>query len=264
MSVFSRFLYAMFAVGIFLLAYDFSMMKMREKYYDEVFGGSLTDETSELPEFYYFYASLPDYHKNDPVILIDIDGYQIRGYEIARAIIEEETLDIEENLFFIVYHEDSDKLLNLNKLLISTTDSSSQVEIILNNYQRQDVLVSIDSVTSSYLVEKSLFDFTKDYTSISVLDKEGNTILNESIDLTEADFTLKTNIDNYYEDYQKLPTWEDVDLLEDNNVFPKETTVSNNYYIVDNYGYIMGIVLGSYVLVLIISTYLIFFKRWRR
>ena len=255
----------MFAVGIFLLVYEFSMMEMREKYYDEVFGGSLTDESSELPEFYYFYASLPDYHKNSPIIQIDSDGFELRGYEIAKVNYDEEgTPTIEENLFFIVYNSDSSILKNVYRLKVSTVDDSSSVEIRLGNYQKQDVLVSIDEVTSSYLVKKSDFDFSQEYTTFKLLDSEGKIIIDKTDVLSEQDFTIKENIESYYALHQELPQWEDIDLLDDDNVFPKETTVSNNYYIVDNYGYIMGIALGSYLLVLIISTYLIFFKRWKR
>lgn len=261
MRVFSRFLYALLAVGVFLLTFQFSIMQMREKYYDDIFGASLVDETSNLPEFYYFYASLPDYHKREPLISIDQDGYQLRGYEIARTSIEEDTLIVEEAILFIIYNQDSNLLTLVDEIVISNDNPENNININLGRYHDLDILVSMDAQTSYYLVSKDLFDFSLNYTDISVMTSSHNVVLNDDFNITNEDFTIKENLDVYYDQYQELPTDGDLGLLDDSNIDIKEQVVTSNNYVVDTYLYLMGIYMGIYLILLIVTTYLIFFRK---
>jgi len=104
MRVFGRFLYALIMVGFFLLAFTYSRDLMQTKYLEDVFGASLVDTSSENPDFYYFYTSIPDYHNADPIVSIDSNGYQIMGYEVlVVSINNDELLDITEAVYLIVY-----------------------------------------------------------------------------------------------------------------------------------------------------------------
>jgi len=264
MRVFGRLLYALLVVGFFLLTFQFSIMQMRDAYYEDVFGQSLTDEDSTLPDYYYFYASLPDYHKEDPLISIDEDGYEIRAYEIARASIEDDTLSVDENLFFIVYHPDSEKLLDLDRLRIVNGNTAEQIDIYLGRYHGLDVLVSIDPQTSYYLVEKESIDFSLNYTHLQMIDYDNEAIIESAFNLSEDDFTIQENLQTFYNDYESLPTEDDLDQLMDRNIYPKEQNVTTNYYVVDKYIHILGIWMGVYFIALIFTTYFIFFKKKKR
>ncbi|QWB99938.1 hypothetical protein KHQ88_07320 [Mycoplasmatota bacterium] len=263
MRIFGRFLYALFAVGIFLLAFSFSTIKMREAYYEDIFGGSLTDEASDLPEFYYFYASFPDYHKSEPVVNIDQSGYQIRAYEIARIIKDDqdEFSSIEEYLFFIVYHEQVGELDKVNTIKLHNNDSGESFDIDLIRYQGLDILSSVNAESSMFLVEKGEIDLENNYNLIQLKDTENNTITESALNLSEEDFTIKDKLTVFYNEYNEFPTYENIHLLEDSSIQPKEQVVTTNNYLVDEYIYIMGIVMGAYFLILIFSTYFIFFKK---
>ena len=264
MRIFGRFLYALFAVGVFLLAFQYSIMTMREMYYEDVFGGSLTDETSDLPDFYYFYATLPDYHKSDPIIELDQDGYQIRGYEIARTTIEDNELDVEETIFFIVYHDNPDELMKVDRILINNDDPRNQIEVHLGRYRDLDILVSMDPLTSYYLFSKDDIDFSLNYTDMSLVDENNGTLSESVFILEEDDFTINENLQAYFNTHQALPTADTIDELSDPDIEIRDEDITNNNYVVDEYIYVMGIIMGIYFVVLIVSTYLIFFKKWKK
>jgi len=259
MKVFGRFLYAMFMVGVFLIAFQASVQWVFNKYVEDVFGHSLTDDTSELPEFYYFYASLPDYHKDEPVIMIDQDGYQIRAYEIVRTTIEEDVLTIDEYLFFLVYHEDSSKLDDVYKIRISNGLTKDQIDIQVANYKELNILASVDqnTVNIEYIIKLETIDFTKNYDEILLIDDNQTTLFESAFTLSENDFSIKGNLEGYYEEYEELP----IDELNSQNIYAQDKEIINNSRIVDEYLYIFGIVFGTYFLVLIVATYFIFFKK---
>lgn len=264
MKVFGRFLYALMAVGIFLWVFQLSIMDMRVRYYEEVFGESLVDETSDLPDFYYFYATLPGFHNSDPVISFDQDGFQVRAYEVAITSIEEDTLDIEENLLFIVYHQDPEQLQGVDKLLITSNDARDQIDIELGRYHNLDILVSMDPNTSYYLFDKEAIDFSLNYTKVSLTDPNYNVVTESVFTLTEDDFVIEDLLLAYYNDHSDLPTLETISDLNEPNIDVQDQEITNNSFVVDEYIYIMGIYLGIYLLVLIVTTYLVFFKKRKK
>jgi|GEM_PF-2291805 len=260
MRIFSRFLYALFAVGIFLLAFQFSIYQMRLEYYQDIFGQSLVDEDSDLPEFYYFYAAFPDYHKSKPLVDINQDGYQVRTYEIARTF-EEEDLRIEEYLVFLIYHEDVEQLGKVDTLRLMNEDTRDYLNIDLIRYQDLDILTSVNAESSMFLIKKEDIELENNYDVLQLKDSNSNSIIESALSLSASDFTIKAEIQTFYNQYDELPTHETIHLLGDTNIQPKEQVVTNNNYLVDEYIYIMGIVMGAYFLILIISTYFIFFKK---
>lgn len=263
MRVFGRFLYAMLAVGLFLAALSISISYMRRQFFTDVFGGSLTAESSDLPEFYYFYASLPNYHQEQPLLTINQSGYQIRAYEIATTEISEDNeLMIEEYIFFLVYHENLEDLERVDQVRISNGLVREQIDIDLINYQGLDILVSVDPITSKYLYEKSLFEFDNNYNQLLLLDSNENPILESALNLSESDFIIKDTINAFYQTNQTLPDTSDMEDIPSIGIQDQE--ILNNYNVVDDYLYILGIVMGIYFLVLIFSTYFIFFKKRKK
>jgi hypothetical protein len=264
MKVFGRFLYALLAVGIFLWTFQYSIMDMRANYYKDVFGGSLVDESSDLPDFYYFYATLPGYHKDDPIISIDQDGYEVRGYEVAITSFEEDVLMIEETILLIVYHEDPEQLSRVDKLLITSDDARDQIEIELGRYHNLDILVSMDPNTSYYLFDKEDIDFSLNYTNISLVDPNYNQIIESVFTLAEEDFTIKDKLQTFYYVNAELPNVETIYQLNDPSINVQDQEITNNSFVVDEYIYIMGMYLGIYLVVLIVATYFIFFKKRKK
>jgi hypothetical protein len=261
MRIFARFLYALFAVGIFLMAFQFSIYQMREQYYEDIFGESLVDEDSDLPEFYYFYASFPDYHKSDPVIEIDQDGYQVRAYEIARIIEEEDEFLIEEYLFFIVYHEDVEQLSDVETIRLKNENLGDYFDVNLIRYQDLDILSSVNAESSMFLVNKEDIELANNYDQLQLNDINNDSIIESALSLDDSDFTIRSNLWAFYDGHNEFPTLETIHLLGDTTIQPKEQVVTTNNYLVDEYIYIMGIIMGTYFLILIFSTYFIFFKK---
>lgn len=263
MRVFGRFLYAMLAVGVFLAALSTSISLMRKQYFKDVFGASLTDETSIQADFYYFYASLPDYHQETPIISIDQSGYEIRAYEVAMTeILDDQTLELTEYIFLLVYHEDADLLEAVESIRIWNGLVRDQIDIDLIAYQGLDILVSVDSTTSKYLYEKSLFEFTNNYNQLLLLDSNQDLILESALSIDDSDFILRDMLEDYYDSNDALPEAEDMDQLPGVNI--QDQDLLNNFSVVDEYIYILAIVMGIYFLVLIFSTYFIFFKKRKK
>lgn len=264
MKVFGRFLYALLAVGIFLWTFQLSIMDMRTAYYEDVFGGSLVDQSSDLPEFYYFYATLPGYHNDEAVISFDQDGFLVRGYEIALTSIEDDVLEIEEGIIFIVYNLDPEQLQGVDKLLITSNDARDQIEVELGRYHNLDILVSMDPNTSSYLFNKEDIDFSLNYSKVSLVDPNYIRVTESVFTLSNDDFIIKDKLLAYYDAYSVLPDEETISDLNTPNINIQDQEITDNSYVVDEYISIMGIYLGIYLLVLVVTTYFVFFKKRKK
>jgi hypothetical protein len=263
MRIFGRFLYAMLAVGVFLAALTYSISLMRQAYIDDVFGGSLVDESSELPEFYYFYSSLPDYHKTEPIVSINQSGFKLRVYEIARTEFEDEELVVNEYFFALVYNENIDELFDVEYLRISNGTVADQIDISLIQYQELDVLVSVDQATTMYLIEKDTLDLSKQYDEVFLMSANNDVLIESAFTINDSDFIIKENLESFYDEFDRLPEADDFPI-NDSDVSIQDQDVVNNFKVVDDYLHILGIVMGIYFVLLIFSTYFIFFRKKKK
>ena len=254
MRVFGRFLYALLAVGLFLLVFTYSIDLTANKFYEEVFGTSLVDEDSTLPEFYYFYTSIPDFHKADPIISVDKNGYIIRGYEIAQAKIENDELIVSEYVYIIVYSSDQD-LSKVDKIKL-LSDSELMSEFYLTRFKTLNILNGVNETGNVYL-EKSFF-LDANISAIELISDSQQILLSELYSVEETSFTIKENLETFYQEYKRVPLGEDLDLLEDDNIGIK-IVHTNEENKLDGSILLVGMV--GYFLVLIITTYLIFFRK---
>ncbi|XFA98360.1 hypothetical protein ACAG96_05710 [Candidatus Izemoplasma sp. B36] len=256
MRIFGRILYALFAVGLFLLAFTYSRDIMMTKYIEDVFGNSLTDENSEYPKYYYFYTSIPDYHNVNPIIEIDSNGYEIMGYEVLQADINNDNeLNVETFLYIIVY-SDTIQLTNVEYLQFENTTNGNTLDINLSRFKTLNVLNGVNERGYVYL-EKDLF-LDEDFNKISLIDNSDNILVNENVDIEETDFIIKTFIENYYLENGDLPNIDDLSGLSDNDVFP------NKPHVATEYAYIFNIAMAVYFVVIIIMTYMIYFKKKKK
>lgn len=253
MRIFGRILYATIMVGFFLLAFTYSRDLMQEKYLNDVFGSSLTDTNSEYPEFYYFYTSIPDYHNNEPIISIDSNGYQIRGYEVLQASINNDNiLELTESVYIIVYSSNED-LSQVGSLFLENSSTSASEEILLQRFHTLNLINGVNDEGSVYIAKDIFFNDT--YDTILLTDQEDNVLLETSFSLDESAFIISGFVQAFYDDYGALPTLADLSNVNDNHIFP------NKPHVADDYIYIFYIAMGIYFAVLIFMTYIIFFRK---
>ncbi|OQX93679.1 MAG: hypothetical protein B6I17_01905 [Tenericutes bacterium 4572_104] len=256
MRVFGRFLYALIAVGFFLLSFTYSRDLMLTKYLNDVFGTSLVDENSDLPKFYYFYSSIPDYYKSDPIIAIENNGYDIYGYEVARANIDaNNNLVITESVYLIVYSSTED-LSQVDYLYLENQTNNATQEISLQRFKTLNLINGINDEGRVYLAKDLFLD--DNYNTINLVNKDGELLVSTNFGISDSDFTIKTFIETFYTQNNRLPEVSDFESLTNNNIFP------NKPHIADDYAYIFYIAMGIYFTLLILSTYLIFFKKRRK
>jgi len=256
MRLFGRILYALLAVGLFLLVFTYTLDLTANRYIEEVFGGSLTDEESDLPDFYYFYTSIPDYHKAIPIISIDQLEYQIRGYEVVQAEINESSELIVEEFVYIIVYSNTQDLSVLDKLVLTGSDSSIDEDIYLIRFKTLNILNGVNDQGYVYL-SKDLF-LDNGFDTIKLVDDNQETIFESALILVETDFTVKENLEIFFEQEGKLPLEEDIPDLRDDFISPRIIHLDDDVRM-DPSLFIKGLLI--YFLILIISTYLIFFRR---
>ncbi|MDT8336401.1 MAG: hypothetical protein RQ856_01085 [Candidatus Izemoplasmatales bacterium] len=256
MRIFGRVLYALLAVGIFLLIFTYSIDLTANRYYEEVFGSSLTDTNSDLPEFYYFYTSIPDFHKSDPIISVDYDGYIIRGYEVAKTSINNDNqLEVLEYIYILVYSTTQD-LSVINNLSITDDNGGELFEIPLVRFKTLNLLNGVDERGFIYL-SKDLF-LSTDFDKIKLVNKDEEIVVDAQLNLDETDFTIKSNLEDFFALYNKIPDEEDIDNLNVDNIGLKIIHIDENTRLDSS---IVLISMAVYFVILIVSTYLIFFRR---
>ena len=256
MRIFGRFLYALLAVGLFLLVFTYTIDLTANRYYEDVFGSSLTDENSTLPEFYYFYTSIPDYHKSEPIIVIDQDDYQIRGYEIARAEINEENVvEVVESIYIVIYSKTQD-LSVLDRIKLVNEENSVSEEMYLIRFKTLNILNAVNEQGYVY-IPKELFS-NNNFDKISIVDGSENIIIESDFSLSESDFTIKQNLESFFAEKSKLPDEDDIEELSSEFIGIKTIHIDEENAL--NGGTVL-LGLGIYFVILIIATYLIFFRR---
>lgn len=253
MRVFGRILYAITMVGLFLLTFTYSRDLMQNRYLEDVFGASLTDETSDLPKFYYFYTSIPDYHNSDPIFAIELNGYEIYGYEVLTADINNDNqLEVAESVYIIVYSP-TEELAQVGGLFLVDTVNDSELEINLQRFKLLNLINGVNDQGTVYLPKDDFL--SENFDQIKLTDQSGNVLLQTDFSIQDSDFIIKTFMENFYAQYNRLPGVDDLTNLADNTIFPKQTHVA------DDYAYIFYVGMGIYFVVLAISTFLIFFRK---
>lgn len=255
MRVFGRILYALAAVGFFLLAFTYSKDLIQNKYLEDTFGASLTDESGEYPRFYYFYTSIPNYHNNDPILDIDSNGYEIVGYEVLQSNINyNNELETKESMYLIVY-SDYQALSKVKYVHLENDINDEVLDINLQRFKFLNILNGVNDEGTIYIPKDWLID---GYTRIKLIDSEENILVETTFNMTENDFIIKDFIETYFLNNNRLPNIDDFSTIQNNNIFP------NKPHIASGYEHIFYTAMGIYFSGLFISTYFIFFKKKKR
>lgn len=253
MRVFGRFLYALVAVGFFLLAFTYSRDLMLSNYLEDVFGASLVDEDSELPKYYYFYTSVPDYHNSEPIIQIESNGYDIYGYEVLTAQFNNDNELILTETVYIVVYSATEELARVSHIEIEDSSTETITDISLQRFKTLYILNGINDEGRVYIPKETFF--TDSFDKLYLIDNDDNILVDIDFDINEEDFIIEDFISTFYQDNNRLPTIDDLADLTGNNIFP------NKIHVADDYQHIFYIAMGIYFTVLIVATYLIFFRK---
>ncbi|MDD3129281.1 MAG: hypothetical protein PHW21_02825 [Candidatus Izemoplasmatales bacterium] len=257
MRIFVRVLYSMLAVGIFLWIWVTAQDVMEKKFW-QPFSDSLTDESSDLPDFYYFYTSIPNYHKSEPIISIEIDGYEIKGYEVAvTAKDEDDNLVIEESIYIIVYSDNQDLSQVKELTLFETTGEKSEV-IWLTRFKHLNLINAINELGEVY-IPKDLF-LSGEFDRIKLTNHDDEVLIESALNIDESSFTIKSSLEQFYQEHDKLPDAEDIDDLSSQSI-GMQIIHEGEEFKVD--GDIFFYSIGGYLIVLLITTYLLFFRKAR-
>lgn len=256
MRVFGRFLYSLAAVGFFLLAFTYSRDLMTSKYLDEVFEPSLTDETFEHPKFYYFYSSIPDFHNSEPVITINASGYEIMGYEVAKTNVNNDNeLEVTEAIYLIVY-SDTEDLSVIDYINLENSNTETIHEIYLQRFKTLNLINGVNDEGTVYLPKESFF--SENFDKLCLVDENGDNLIEVDFSISEDDFIIKSYMENFYNENDRIPGSDDLNELFNQNIFLNQTHIANDYI------HIFYIAMGIYFTLLILTTYLVFFKKKKR
>lgn len=256
MRVFGRFLYSLAAVGFFLLAFTYSRDLMMSKYLENVFEPSLTDETFEHPKFYYFYSSIPDFHNSEPVITINDSGYEIMGYEVAQTKINNNNeLEVTESIYLIVY-SDTEDLSAVDYINLENSTAETTHKIYLQRFKTLNLINGVNDQGNVYLSKETFF--SEDFDTLCVVDKNGNNLIEVDFSISEDDFIIKSYMESFYAENERIPGTDDLNVLYSHNIFLNQTHIANDYI------HIFYIAMGIYFTLLIVTTYFVFFKKKKR
>lgn len=254
MRIFGRIMYATFMVGLFLLAFTYSRDLIRNTYLKEVFMEPVTNESSEYPKYHYFYTAVPDYHNTEALFTIQSDNYEISGYEIITTELDDSgNLTIEEFIYFIVY-SDTEDLSVIDKVTFENIESTKTVDVRLDRYQTLNILIGVNEDGYVY-VPKALVLNEDNYNRIKLYDDNGLEITASEFSLDETQFVAKNFVQTFYDENNRLPVVEDFVGLTESQVLPNLTHVA------EGYGYIFTYAMIIYFAILIITTYLVFFRK---
>lgn len=254
MRIFGRIMYATFMVGLFLLAFTYSRDLIRNKYLEEVFMDPVTNESSEYPKYYYFYTAVPDYHNSEALFTIEMDDYEVTGYEIITADVDDlGHLTTEEYIYFIVYSDTKD-LSVIEKITFKNDESLNYIDVRLDRYQRLNILIGVNEEGYVYVPKTSILN-DNNFNKIKLIDRDGLEIISQDFAINENQFIAKEFVQTFYEENNRLPVVEDFVGLSQSQVLPNLTHVAEGYEYIFTYAMI------SYFVILIASTYLIFFRK---
>lgn len=257
MRIFGRFLYALLSVGLFLLTYTYAIDLTANKFYEEVFGTSLTNQDSQLPDFYYFYTSIPDFHKKTPIISIDIDGYQIRGYEVAKTKINNNNeLEVTEAIYLIVYSDNQDLSKLTHIQIYNSNNTEERKSISLTRFKTLNILNGVNDSQTIYL-QKDLF-LSYNFDKMSLVNTEGIVVSDSEFSISNSQFTIKDVLTDFYDENNKIPEKDNINELSTHDIGMKIIHLTENNKLDGN---IMLIAMAIYFVILILATYLIFFKK---
>ena len=255
MKIVGRIFYALVMVIFFLFTFNYAQELMTSLYFED--HGIPILEEDEV-DYTFFYGSVPDYYKDEPVLSIDQNDYELRIFEIAKLVQSNSNYTFDP-FFYITFHSKVHIMDGEYKLIVRSSEIDTQIDkqkefsFNLVRFIQLNLYVWVNELGEIYLNPE--FFIEHDIEEIEII--KGNIVI-LSIDLLTHGFS--TSIDlalhNFYETENKIPV--DDDMI-DEGIFPHHTHVMSEYV------YVIVISMDIYFVLVIIATYFTYlFKPYRR
>lgn len=255
MKIVARVVYALVMVIFFLFTLNYAQELMTSLYFEDHGVPILEDETVD---YTFFYGSVPDYYKEEPMLSIDQNDYEFRIFEIAKLEQVNGQYSFDPFLY-VTLHSKVHIMDNGYKLIIRSQeidiDTGKQKEVSYNlvQFRQLNLYVGVNDLGEIYLTPSFIVEH--DIEEIEIV-KENNVIL--TIDLTTHDFatSIDLSLNQFYETENKLP---------ENNDLSSEGIFQYHTHVMSDYVHVFVIAMVIYFVLLVIATYFtFFFKPYRR
>lgn len=240
MKLVGRILYALLAVFAFWFAIDYARGAMTIRYFENE-GQTAVDEGDDV----FFYGSAHDYNQRGSLFTTSTSGYTISMYEIADVKTNPE-FSVTSYLYIILRSEDTlDDIYYLNFI-----DEDASLELSFYPFRTLNIHMILNEDQNEYGILAEMI-VEGQFTSIQLLDTYKNVVFEVPFAFDGSTLVLEDQITSYYETHEELP----FTALTDHSIYPK---ITHDY---SHYISIMYISIAVYVVVLILSTYIVFFMK---
>lgn len=240
MKLVGRILYALLAVFTFWFAMDYARGAMTLKYFENE-GQTAVEEGDDV----FFYGSAHDYNQRGAIDTINQSGFTISFYEIA-DVKTSPAFEVTPYLYVILRSED----ILQDTYYLTFIEGETSLELTFYPFRTLNIQMVLNQDHNEYgILAQTVID--GHYSTIQLLDTYKNVVLEAPLSFNESDLVLEDTITSYYEEHEELPFM----ALTDHSIYPR---ITHDY---SHYISIMYVAIGLYVLVLIVSTYIVFFMK---
>ena len=241
MKIFGRIVYALLAVFTFWFVIDYARGSMTIQYFENE--GA---EAVELSDDLFFYGSARDYNQRTSLYESSNEGYTISIYEIADASIVSEELILDSYIYVMLK---SDEIMS-STYYLRFSDGTNTIDFEFMKFRTLNIMMALNQEMTEFGVSKEVI-LENEYTEILLLDQYKNTIFTDTFELVESDFIIEDRLTTFYDQNDILPLTE----LTDYDIYPAFT------HEMDAYISTLWISLTVYLVILILSTYIVFFAK---
>lgn len=241
MRIFGRVVYALLAVFTFWFVLDYARGSMTIQYFENEGAQAV-----ELEDDTFFYGSARDYNQRNALYESSDQGYTVSIYEIADASIKNNEINVDAYIYIMLKRDD---LLG-SLYYLRFTDGTNQLDIEFMRFRTLNIMMGLNQEKIEFGISKEVI-LENNYTQVLLLDQYKNTIYTDTFELVAEDFTIEERLVAFYNDNEFLPLTE----LTDFNIYPAFT------HEMDAYMSTLWISLIVYLVILILSTYIVFFAK---
>ena len=269
MKIFLRILYSVAMVIVFWIVYSTGKQVMTEKYMEKYGDEALQFEE---PNYAFFYGQIPDYNNREVLFSYSTGDFEIRMYELAVTNIDglkdASKFEVYE-YFYLMIHRKNEKHPKSTKFEVTTVreisesggEGTSKFEINMAPYTSNLNLAAAINTEGEVYIPKEVLKFG--ISEMKYSEYDGNKY-NELFNITGLsiecdDFKIKEVLTSYFNEHNKLPETED-ELM----TFMNQGIFAQNYYVADEFFYVIVWTMVIYFVILVVLSYFVFFHKWPR
>lgn len=250
MKVVGRILYAISMVIVFWFFVDYTQGIIDARYYEKY---GIPPLEQAIPDYSYYYGSVPNYYDNDPIIEIDYINIHIRGYMVATTNIVNNQATVETYVYLLIHRPEYNFTEN-EYYLYYLDDDIAQVNRLSYFRSNRNLLIGVNDDLNVYLdTDRLLLLNGKD---VEIRDEDGNAIYVFTFNMEDRT-KLKDELEAYYLANNKFPTNE----LNSIDIYHYRTHAEKA---LNEFINIFYIAMGIYIVLLVTTTYFVFFFKRKR